>query len=107
MISVIESSGLAGAIGSIFTNPFYVLQTRQSKGNKKITQILAELIEKEGVLALFKGLLASLILISNPIIQFVVYEWLKKRHLKSSNLCFMQERKLQVCSSLSLASFPR
>ena len=31
MISIIQSSGLAGSISCIFTNPFYVLQTRQSK----------------------------------------------------------------------------
>ena len=80
MVRIMQSSGLAGAIGSIFTNPFYVLQTRQSKENKRVTQIFVELIKKEGVLALFKGLLASLILVANPIIQFVVYEWLKKRH---------------------------
>lgn len=31
MLSIIKCSGLAGIIGSIATNPFYVLQTRQSK----------------------------------------------------------------------------
>ena len=96
MISIIESSGLAGIIGSIFTNPFYVLQTRQSKENRKITQILSDLIKKEGVLALFKGLLASLILVTNPIIQFVVYEWLKNRHSKSGKHWFTQESKHQA-----------
>lgn len=30
-------------------------------------------------MALWKGMLASLILVSNPIIQFVAYEWLKKK----------------------------
>lgn len=31
MFSIVKCSGLAGIIGSIATNPFYVLQTRQSK----------------------------------------------------------------------------
>jgi hypothetical protein len=31
MVSIMKCSGLAGVIGSIATNPFYVLQTRQSK----------------------------------------------------------------------------
>ena len=36
MIRILESSGLAGAISCVFTNPFYVLQTRQSKQNKNM-----------------------------------------------------------------------
>jgi solute carrier family 25 (peroxisomal adenine nucleotide transporter), member 17 len=41
--------------------------------------ILQKLVKEEGTLALWKGMLASIILVTNPIIQFVVYEWLKKR----------------------------
>jgi len=33
--------------------------------------------------AFWKGILASLILVSNPIIQFVIYEWLKRRASKN------------------------
>lgn len=73
MISIIQCSGLAGAIGSLATNPFYVLQTRQSKENKPIAILCYKLVKDEGMLALWKGILASLILVSNPIIQFVVY----------------------------------
>ena len=38
------------------------------------------MVSNEGILSLWKGLLASLILVSNPIIQFCVYEWLKKKN---------------------------
>jgi hypothetical protein len=31
MLSIVKCSGLAGLIGSLATNPFFVLQTRQSK----------------------------------------------------------------------------
>lgn len=41
--------------------------------------ILKKLLKDEGLLALWKGMLASIILVTNPIIQFVVYEWFKKR----------------------------
>lgn len=35
------------------------------------------MIQKEGMMSLWKGLQTSLILVSNPIIQFVIYEKLK------------------------------
>jgi len=78
-LSIIQCSGLAGIIGSLFTNPFYVLQTRQSKEDVPVLTLLNKLMKNEGILALWKGMLASLILVTNPIIQFVVYEWLKKK----------------------------
>ena len=31
MMSIVKCSGIAGVIGSLATNPFYVLQTRQSR----------------------------------------------------------------------------
>ena len=79
MMSIAQCSGLAGIIGSLMTNPFYVLQTRQSKENKPLVALTRKLIKDEGVWTLWKGIAASLILVSNPIIQFVVYEHLKKR----------------------------
>lgn len=79
MLSIVQCSGLAGCIGSLATNPFYVIQTRQTKENKPMLAILRKLLKEEGLLALWKGMLASIILVTNPIIQFVVYEWLKKR----------------------------
>lgn len=41
--------------------------------------ILRKLLKDEGLLALWKGMLASIILVTNPIIQFAIYEWFKKR----------------------------
>ena len=45
LVSIVQCSGLAGCIGSIATNPFYVLQTRQSKENKPVLQILRKMIK--------------------------------------------------------------
>lgn len=45
MLSIIQCSGLAGAIGSIATNPFYVLQTRQSKEDKPIAILCYKLVK--------------------------------------------------------------
>ena len=86
LVSIIQSSGLAGVISSIFTNPFYVLQTRQSKEGGSLAHIGTKMISEEGLMSLWKGLLASLILVSNPIIQFVVYEWLKKKYSKGTSI---------------------
>ena len=83
-MSMIKSSGTAGCIGSIATNPFWVLKTKQAHGNISIIEAGKQLISEEGFFSLWKGLLASLILVSNPIIQFCVYEWLKKRKFVDS-----------------------
>jgi hypothetical protein len=79
MLSIVKCSGLAGVIASLATNPFFILQTRQSKENKPVIAILKKMVKEEGIIVLWKGMLASIILVANPIIQFVIYEWLKKR----------------------------
>ena len=45
IISIVQCSGLAGAIGSLMTNPFYVLQTRQSKDDKPMLKLLLKLVK--------------------------------------------------------------
>lgn len=90
MLSIIQSSGIAGVISSLFTNPFYVLQTRQTREKKSLSQICFKMFKEEGVLALWKGVLASLILVSNPIIQFAVYEYLKKHYSKNGSFPLTQ-----------------
>ena len=40
---------------------------------------MGKIAASEGLGALWQGTAASLVLVSNPIIQFVSYEWLKKR----------------------------
>ena len=96
MISIMQCSGLAGCIGSLVTNPFYVLQTRQTKENKPMLSILQKLLNEQGILALWKGILASIILVTNPIIQFVVYEWLKKRLSVNGKFTTIKENNYQV-----------
>ena len=71
--SMTKSSGTAGCIASIATNPFWVLKTLHAKTNKSIMDSARTLLNEEGILSLWKGLKASLILVSNPIIQFGVY----------------------------------
>ena len=71
----------AGIIGSVMTNPFWFLNTRMTLRKDKNTTLMdmIKLIyEKEGPGAFFKGVLPNLILVLNPIINFVVYEFLKR-----------------------------
>lgn len=72
-VSISKSSGLAGCISAIATNPFWVLKTKQAERGVSIVEAGKNLIGSEGITALWKGLLASLILVSNPIIQFGIY----------------------------------
>ena len=47
-----------------------------------------KLVRKEGPLSLWKGVSSSIVLVLNPIIQFAVYEFLKKKltiHVKGRN----------------------
>jgi hypothetical protein len=77
--SVAKCSGLAGVASSIATNPFWVLKTKQAEKGVSILKAGNDLIRDEGLHALWKGQMASLILVMNPIIQFGIYEWLKKK----------------------------
>jgi len=72
----------AGLISTTITNPINVLHTRillekgKSSGMRKTIRKIAK---TEGIAGFFKGLLAGYILLINPIIQFIVYEYLKKK----------------------------
>ena len=104
------TSTLAGVINVLLTNPLWVANLRIIKdtdtddeyGNAKgLFQCLREIYKKEGVGQLWAGTGASLLLVSNPVIQYYFYEnvkldlLLKKRHMTS--------RGGGVVSSLALA----
>ncbi|KAH3688964.1 hypothetical protein WICPIJ_000023 [Wickerhamomyces pijperi] len=72
---------IAGSITVFSTNPIWVANTRitVSKDSKKLTTIgaLMDIIKTDGPLALFRGVLPALILVTNPIIQYTIFEQLK------------------------------
>ena len=78
---------LAGATGATLTNPIWVVATRAIKtGSKKGTvPLLKELYEEDGLAGLFRGLGPALILVSNPTIQYSVFEKLKQLFTKSNS----------------------
>ncbi|CAM9503240.1 unnamed protein product, partial [Heterosigma akashiwo] len=97
VVEYIALSTIAGIITVLVTAPLWVASTRIKMGQhaskrkennrsaKPQTAGLAskiiEILRKEGLKALWDGTIPSLVLVSNPIIQFVVYEMVKARVL--------------------------
>jgi hypothetical protein len=82
-------TGLAGVMSSIFSNPIWMMNTRLAIVKKEdkdsqvsALQLVKQIVDNEGVSAFFKGVIPNLILVINPIINFVVYERLKRIALK-------------------------
>lgn len=76
-LELVLITAAAGTISSIFCNPFWMINTRMTleKEKSKSVFMTAKIIYKsEGISAFFKGVLPNLILVTNPIIYFVVYE---------------------------------
>lgn len=76
---------VAGSINVLLTSPLWVVNTRmklEKTSYNSLLEGLADLFKKEGAKGLWSGTLPSLLLVSNPAIQFMVYESLK-RHLAS------------------------
>ncbi|XP_013190887.1 peroxisomal membrane protein PMP34 [Amyelois transitella] len=72
---------VAGSINVIVTTPLWVVNTRmklEPKSYKTLLHGLIEISRTEGPKGLWSGTLPSLILVSNPAIQFMVYEYLKR-----------------------------
>ena len=66
------------------TNPIWVLNTRMSTikakspdSAKSSAAVLVDIVSEEGLGALFKGVIPGLILVTNPAIQYMVFERLR------------------------------
>lgn len=70
----------AGCLNSFVTNPIWFVNTRMSisKEKKSIVRTIKDIYNSEGLWAFYKGVLPNMILVINPIINFVIYENLKK-----------------------------
>ena len=75
-------AAVAGVLNILCTLPIWVVNTRMTlarKGSSSYTSIphtFRTIVAEEGVAGLYKGLVPSLILVSNPAIQFLAYEQL-------------------------------
>ncbi|KAJ0178246.1 hypothetical protein K1T71_006069 [Dendrolimus kikuchii] len=75
---------VAGSINVILTSPLWVVNTRmklEATSYDNLFQGLIYLFKKEGLKGLWSGTLPSLLLVSNPAIQFMVYESLKRNFI--------------------------
>ncbi|CAH6723928.1 peroxisomal adenine nucleotide transporter 1 [[Candida] jaroonii] len=78
----IMTGAIAGAVTCVGSNPFWVANTRtmtaQKEGKSTNTfRTLLEIIENDGILTLFAGVLPALVLVINPIIQYTIFEQIK------------------------------
>jgi len=89
-------SSAAGTMNVMITNPLWVASMRimtqqRAKAMEKehelkefngVLDALCKITTKDGISALWSGAGPSLILVSNPVAQFVVYEWVKKLRVR-------------------------
>jgi len=76
------TSLLASCCTAIGSNPIWVLNSRMSKSKKETKemtnlQMVLQIYKEEGIGGFYKGLVPSLFLTANPVIQFVLYEFLR------------------------------
>jgi adenine nucleotide transporter 17 len=82
----------AGCVNVMTTCPLWVVsnrlktqKNRDKEGYKGVLDGLIRIANEEGITALWNGCVASLILVSNPTIQFVVYDAMRKMAMVRAN----------------------
>jgi adenine nucleotide transporter 17 len=114
VIDSMITSFLASCCTAIGSNPIWVLNARMSKSKKEIgkvtnMQMIQQMIKEEGVGAFFKGLIPSLFLTANPVINFIIYEMLRIRLIDSKgNISAVNIILISVISKLitTLVTYP-
>lgn len=83
-IQNIIAGAIAGAITCVGSNPLWVVNTRMMTSKNSGTdsppgalRTLVNIIQQDGVPALFSGVLPALVLVINPIIQYTIFDQVK------------------------------
>jgi len=74
-------ASIAGVINVFTTCPLWVANTRlkiNKQGDIGLFGMVLKIAKEEGILSLWNGCMASLVLVSNPTINFVVYDKIKQ-----------------------------
>lgn len=89
VVGYFKSASIASLITTIITNPFKVINTKMIfNKDLKLFECIKDIKDKDGLVGFFKGLLPSLLLIINPIIQYIIYEKLKIRYKDTQHKAF-------------------
>lgn len=112
-LSVVENmvtGAVAGTITSLCTNPIWVVNTRllvkDGEEGRKVSmkQAAQKILKEEGLIGFWRGILPALALVSNPVIQYTVFEKLKqqiekaKKNLSALDFFFLGASNNQIIS---------
>jgi len=77
---ILKITFFSSFLTSAITEPFWVLHAKMAvkRKNTNFLILLMKMVKNDGFLCFFRGLAASLFLAINPIIQFSVYEAMKR-----------------------------
>lgn len=83
-VQSIATGAIAGSVTAIASNPIWIANTRMTvtKSDESTLSTLLQIVKENGVWALFDGLKPALVLVSNPVIQYTVFEQLKNALLR-------------------------
>ena len=71
---------ISGICCATFANPFWLINSRMGVAEVKISmwQTMKEIYYESGIGEFYKGVIPNMILVINPIINYVIYEACKK-----------------------------
>jgi hypothetical protein len=108
LIGYSKAASMASFVTTIFANPFKVvntkmiMRTREKEGSDRensnksygTLDCVKEIWRNDGALGFFRGIGPSLFLIINPIIQYVIYEFLKNeiKGRNTTNISFYSKK---------------
>ncbi|EFJ47224.1 hypothetical protein VOLCADRAFT_44148, partial [Volvox carteri f. nagariensis] len=84
-------AGLAGCGNVLATTPVWVVatqmqalqrQTTAEQRNRTAWQIAVQLYKESGITGFWKGVLPGLVMVANPTLQYILYEWLTAKLLQ-------------------------
>lgn len=81
-------TAISGTLSSFLANPIWMINARmtvrkkEEAKNTSYKKLVSDIYKNEGLWAFYKGVVPNLILVLNPIINFVIYEGLRQIAMK-------------------------
>lgn len=80
-------TAISGTLSSFLANPIWMINARMTvrkkeEANTSYMKLVSDIYKNEGLWAFYKGVIPNLILVINPIINFVIYEGLRQLAMK-------------------------